>query len=336
MTDAARLQALEDKEAIRQLFSKYAEYLDAADYEGYVGLFAKDGVFGESRGHDALLKQMNAYGASVAKAEAEGRFKPAIHLITNIDIELAGDTAKVVVIWNYVTSDPDEVPVILQMGRYNDDMVREDGAWKIANHRISRIMGRRQLEEPAPSRLQALEARVLELEDKDAITKLMIKAQDLLDQKKIQEYGDLFTEDGVWCGVVGRGVGPKGITAVLGQFLGTPWASEAARSYHTHVNNEIYVDGDTARSLNRFTHMFPDEKGDAWLRHCGIHDDRFRRTADGWKFTQRAAYSELPYNPPHFQLKGPATEEEIAQAKASPDGVWERIQGRAFANREEK
>lgn len=331
MTDAARLQELEDKDAIRQLFSKYAEYLDGADYPAYVDLFSADGEFGEAKGQAALLKQMNAYGDMVGKATAEGRFKPAVHLITNLDIALDGDTAKVVVIWNYVTSDADEVPVILQMGRYNDDLVRENGEWKIAAHRISKIMGRRQLEDPAPSRLAVIEKRLLALEDREEITKLMIKAQDLLDQRDIKGYGELFTEDGVWCGVVGRGVGPKGVAAVLGLYLGKPWESQAIRSYHTHVNNEIYVDGDTAKSLNRFTHMFPDDKGDANLRHCGIHDDRFRRTPDGWKFTQRAAFSELPYNEPHFQLIGPATEEEVAKAKASPDGVWEKIQSKPFA-----
>jgi 3-phenylpropionate/cinnamic acid dioxygenase small subunit len=328
--DAARLRELEDREAIRNVFVKYAEHLDGGDYQGYASLFARDGVFGEARGREQVAEQMAAYGKRVDQGKAARRFNPAVHLISNVDIDLEGGRARAKAVWSYVTNDPDSMPVTLQFGTYDDDLVREDGEWKIAEHRINRITGRAQLEDTGPTRLDRMERRLQELEDREEIRLLMIKAQDLLDERRVEEYGQLFTEDGVWCGVVGRGVGPKGVAAVLGQFL-KPWESEAVRSYHTHNNSEIHVDGDEATSVNRFTHMFPDENGDAWLRHCGRHFDKFRRTPDGWRFTQRSAYSELPYNEPHFQLIGPASEEELEKARTSPDGVWQKIERRPFS-----
>jgi len=328
--DAARLRELEDREEIRNIFVKYARFLDGGDYAGYASLFAREGIFGEAKGRDQVGAQMAAYGKRVEAGQAAGKFHPATHLISNVDIALEGDKARAKAVWSYVTNDPDSMPVTLQFGTYDDDLVREYGEWKIAEHRISRITGRAQLEEARPTRLDRLEKRLLELEDKEQIRLLMIKAQDLLDNREVEAYGELFTEDGMWSGVVGRGVGPKGVAAVLGQFL-KPWESEAGRTYHTHNNSEIFVDGDEATSVNRFTHMFPDENGDAWLRHCGKHIDKFRRTPGGWRFTQRSAYSELPYNEPHFQLIGPASDEELEKARTSPDGVWQKIERRPFS-----
>lgn len=56
---AARLTALEDREAIRELIAQYGPAADAGDAEAVAGLWATDGVyhlagFGEARGHAAI------------------------------------------------------------------------------------------------------------------------------------------------------------------------------------------------------------------------------------------------------------------------------------------
>jgi len=165
MTDAARLQALEDREAIRQIFTDYARTLDNGDYAGYSALFARDGRFGEAVGPAAIEAQMLAYGVRIDAAMAEGRFHKAVHLMSNPDIAIDGDSATADITWCYMTIDADTVPTVFQMGHYLDDLVREDGAWKIARHTIRRDMGRAQLEAPHPSRLDALEARLRALEN---------------------------------------------------------------------------------------------------------------------------------------------------------------------------
>ena len=58
MTDSERLQVLEDREEIRQIFVDYAKYLDSGDHAGYASLFASDGVLvaqlGEAVGPAAI------------------------------------------------------------------------------------------------------------------------------------------------------------------------------------------------------------------------------------------------------------------------------------------
>ncbi len=58
-TCARRLQALEDREAIRNLIASYGPLADSGDAEGVALLWAEDGVyavdgFPEARGHDAI------------------------------------------------------------------------------------------------------------------------------------------------------------------------------------------------------------------------------------------------------------------------------------------
>src|SRR5687768_5675810 len=40
-----RVQALEDQLAIQRVITDYSAFLDARDYDGYVGLFTEDGVW---------------------------------------------------------------------------------------------------------------------------------------------------------------------------------------------------------------------------------------------------------------------------------------------------
>jgi len=63
MTDTARLQELEDREQIRQIFIDYAKYLDAGDHAGYASLFSADGVLlaqlGEAVGPAAIKEVLD-------------------------------------------------------------------------------------------------------------------------------------------------------------------------------------------------------------------------------------------------------------------------------------
>jgi ketosteroid isomerase-like protein len=310
MTETARLQELEDREAIRQLFVDYARFLDAGDYAGYTALFAQDGVFGDATGPAAIGAAMAVYGERVEAARSAGQFTTAIHLLGNHDIRISGDTATANLLWSYVAIGADELPVLLQMGTYRDDLVRENGGWKIARHRIDRIMGRGQLDARAPAPIDGLEKRLREIEDREAIQRVFLAAQDALDGRDLAGYGALFTEDGEWAGVVGRAVGPEAIAEILGRYC-KPWESEGHRTYHTTADIAIDLDGDTAKASSKWQHIVRGERDEPVTWHLGHYDDRLRRTPDGWRFTRRAAYGDIPYIAPKFQLIG------LAQA----DGV---------------
>lgn len=153
------------------------------------------------------------------------------------------------------------------------------------------------------ARLDSLEKRCREADDREAIWRLMMVMQNAVDGRDLKTYGENFTEDGVWAGVVGRGVGPKGVEEILSKYM-RPWESQAKRTWHTTLDVVIDIDGDTARSTSKFQHITPTEEGELRVWHLGAYDDRLVRTPQGWKFTQRLAYVIVPYMEPKFQLIG--------------------------------
>lgn len=124
---AARLQRLEDLEAIRQVFVDYGFYLDHGRFDDYASLFADDGEIlmgpmGRAKGPDAIKAMM-------AKT-LEGRVGMSFHIITNPIIELDGDTATSDVTWVVANRGADGKPVVGMYGRHKDTLVRTDKGWK--------------------------------------------------------------------------------------------------------------------------------------------------------------------------------------------------------------
>jgi uncharacterized protein (TIGR02246 family) len=150
------------------------------------------------------------------------------------------------------------------------------------------------------ARLESMEAKFQEAEDREAIYRLMIRMQNAIDGRDIATYAGNFTEDGVWAGVVGRGVGPKGVEEILGKFM-KPWENQSSRSWHTTLDVVIDINGDTATSQSKFQHITHTDENELRVWHLGAYDDRLVRTAQGWKYTQRNAYVIVPYMKPKFQ-----------------------------------
>lgn len=150
-------------------------------------------------------------------------------------------------------------------------------------------------------------ARLQALEDRDAIARLCIELSNRLDARDLAGYGALFTPDGEWSGVVGRGVGPAEIEAILGKYC-LPWESEGHRTYHITFDLIIDLDGDRAKAMSKWTHIKRSAQDEPVIWHLGTYDDRFRRTPEGWRFTRRAAYAAIPYIEPKFQLIGLAAD----------------------------
>jgi hypothetical protein len=164
MTDADRLRYLEDREEIRQIFVDYARYLDGGDNAGYASLFARTGVMKASLGEATGPKDIEVLLGKYKALRVEGAYPTAIHIMNNHDLKIDGDKATALVVWFYLTTDPDGSPIVLQAGRYTDNLVREDGKWKLQSHDITRVMGRGPMDKPKPTRVDALEARIKALE----------------------------------------------------------------------------------------------------------------------------------------------------------------------------
>ena len=114
---------VEDRDAIRDLFARYAILMDEGAAEEWAATYTDDGVFehvgGETlRGHDAL--------AAMAASQPPGIH----HVLTNHAIDVSGDRAvsvtSVLVVYR---------GAIVTSGRARDDLQRVDGQWRI-RHRV--------------------------------------------------------------------------------------------------------------------------------------------------------------------------------------------------------
>ncbi len=294
MNDAARLQVLEDREEIRQIFVEYARCLDRGDHAGYANLFARDGVLvaqlGEAVGPAAIEAILDEH----LGPQVRGHLPEAIHVMNNHRIDVDADTATTEVIWFYLTTDPDGVPTVLQSGRYADDLVREDGVWKIGRHDISRIMGRSPMDQAPQTRVDRLEQRLQRLEDQDAIWRLFMTYKTHLDQRDFAAYASLFTDDAEWIGNLGKVVGPAQIEQLLIETLEV-WTSDIERTYHLVLHPVIDVDGDRATATSTWAYVTRSDGDAPVLLMLGRYLDELRRTAQGWRFARRVAYSDVPY-----------------------------------------
>jgi ketosteroid isomerase-like protein len=127
-----RVQQLQDEKAIREILIRYGEYLDARDYAGYASLFASDGMwiggFGRVTGPAAIQDMLEK---NLGKPEQGFVNKKNFHLMTTAVVDVDGDTAKARSRYTFFTASSDNRPTIALAGRYEDELVREKGTWKI-------------------------------------------------------------------------------------------------------------------------------------------------------------------------------------------------------------
>ncbi len=124
---AARVQRLEDTAAIQTLLLNYGRNLDARDFKAYSELFAKDGVWTGGFGTVQGRPEIQAF---MEKAMPGANTAHNFHLLSNFVIDVHGDTATAWSRWQFVSPGPDGKPAVAQAGRYDDELVREDGHWK--------------------------------------------------------------------------------------------------------------------------------------------------------------------------------------------------------------
>src|SRR4029077_7635096 len=90
----ARVQRMEDREAIQMLFMRYRECLDEKDFSGYAALFATDGEFaaavGNAKGRAGIQEVVGGMRGSLLTAVA-GDY---LHVVVNPEIAVDGDRAK--------------------------------------------------------------------------------------------------------------------------------------------------------------------------------------------------------------------------------------------------
>ena len=134
----------QDRAEIEDLMSRYLYAFDWQDAEAYAATFTKDGVLefagGTERGHEELKKVMRDMAVR-EKAKADASFPPrrhrVRHYVTNLVLEVDGDTARSTSYWWEFNNDARAGrPYLGTYGHYEDELVRVNGRWLFAKRRI--------------------------------------------------------------------------------------------------------------------------------------------------------------------------------------------------------
>jgi len=136
--DAARLQTLEDRQAIEELFTAYGATLDRHDFAAFGRLFADDAVFVSGPGEPARGRA--AIQASLEKTLMSNPAHlptPDYHLFFNPSIDVQGDHASSHSKGAYVIPDAKNGGAkIIFFVSYDDSFVRKGGQWVFARREI--------------------------------------------------------------------------------------------------------------------------------------------------------------------------------------------------------
>jgi len=130
------------------------------------------------------------------------------------------------------------------------------------------------------ARIHALEAKVGELNDREALRVLRCRYHEYINEGKIAEIPDLFTEDGTLdFGYLGKANG----RAELQQFFAAvPQLLQFVKQFiHNHV---IQINGDKATGLS-YLEAKSVSKGESYLV-AARYDDAYVKQNGQWKFTQ--------------------------------------------------
>ena len=122
----------EEKDAIRELLARYCYHFDGGEFEQWLDLFTADGAFdlgtrGRFVGRDGLRDFLKI----VPLTNGQPMMR---HCVTNVIVELQGDhaTAQSYVL---VVRGGETIGVTV-VGRYNDRLVKQNGAWRFQERTV--------------------------------------------------------------------------------------------------------------------------------------------------------------------------------------------------------
>ena len=130
--DAATMRMLLDRAQIEELFTRYYSGMDSGNWEGFGRFFTEDAELDVNgyvaRNHAEIAELYRAVSAD--KPRLTGTFRMQL---TNLVIELDGDTATAQMLWTQQLNDTIKGPPrLIEQGREFDRLARQpDGRWKI-------------------------------------------------------------------------------------------------------------------------------------------------------------------------------------------------------------
>jgi ketosteroid isomerase-like protein len=127
---------IEDRADIGRLISDFGHRVDLRDFRALAALFGDDGVLRTplgppTRGAAEIAASLTEL-LPVLPEEAR-----TYHVVSNVRIDLAGDVARARSMWTSVVRDPEDEPIISNLGHYDDEFVREHRRWRFRSRTVA-------------------------------------------------------------------------------------------------------------------------------------------------------------------------------------------------------
>jgi hypothetical protein len=136
-------------------------------------------------------------------------------------------------------------------------------------------------------------ARLSELEDREAIRLVLRDYGKLLDERKFDEFGQLFAAEGEYVSAGRSTRGPKEIGDSLRRIMSGNSLGLAEPNFHVLFNERITLQGDRAQATSQSFFVAPGADGAPQIVMMASYDDELVRTAAGWRFAKRVVRGNM-------------------------------------------
>jgi ketosteroid isomerase-like protein len=152
ISQAADFGNIADRMEIEQLCARYALALDTGDADRVGALFTEDALFDvggtpfkgreQIKGFAKGLRASFKMDARPPVDDLGRRFAPMRHIISNLVLDVNGDTATADSFWTELLSSGREAsgagkpPAVINAGRYRDLFVKQNGRWLIKERKV--------------------------------------------------------------------------------------------------------------------------------------------------------------------------------------------------------
>lgn len=144
--------------------------------------------------------------------------------------------------------------------------------------------------------IAALRAEVAAAQAQNSIRSLMHAYGRLIDARDWDGFAQIWTDDAIYVGGPGSDTlkGGPAIAGFLRDIISSNPSGVGEPNFHVFFNEEIEVNGDTARATSMSTFVTPTEKGQPVMVILARYEDEFVLRDGAWKFQRRVVNSQLP------------------------------------------
>jgi SnoaL-like domain len=136
-----------------------------------------------------------------------------------------------------------------------------------------------------------------EIEDREAIRLVLRDYGRLLDERKFDDFGQLFAPDGEYVSAGRTTRGPVEIADSLRRIMAGNALGIAEPNFHVLFNERITLQGDRAQATSQSFFVAPDADGAPKLVMMASYEDQLVRTAQGWRFARRVVHGNMVPRP---------------------------------------